>query len=41
MKNMEREARAQIHLIDMLSYLESKVDISLFPGERLKCKPAG
>jgi len=41
LKGRERLAQAQIHLVDMLSYLESKVAISLFPGERRKCKPAG
>jgi hypothetical protein len=37
LKGRQRLIEAQIHLVDLLSYLESKMGISLFPGERKKC----
>jgi hypothetical protein len=37
LKGRARLAGAQIHLVELLSYLESKMGISLFPGERKKC----
>jgi hypothetical protein len=37
LKGRQRLLEAQIHLVDLLSYLEGKMGISLFPGERKKC----
>ncbi len=37
LKGRERLAQAQVHLVDLLCYLESQVGISLFPGERKTC----
>jgi len=40
LKGRERLTRAQINLVDLLSYLEGEVGIHLFPGERGKCSPS-
>lgn len=40
LKGRERLADAQIHLVDLLSYLEGKMGIALFPNERKKCRRA-
>ena len=37
LKGRERLVEAQIHLVDLLNYLESKEGVNLFPGERRKC----
>lgn len=40
LKGRERLTRAQINLVDLLSYLEGEVGIHLFPGERGECSPS-
>ena len=38
LKGRERLAEAQVHLVDLLNYLESREGVNLFPRERKKCR---